>query len=68
MFFVSKLFFDTNLLELLPKVLVQPGVQKRIVAGAAHGQAVSYEEEYLIVLQVRNWGIKVLDHVNDVQG
>jgi len=65
--------FDTtsrgasHLLELLAEVVVEPGVQDRIVAGTAHSEAVRYEEAQPVVGPIVGGRVKIVDDVDDVQ-
>lgn len=55
------------LFEFLAKVVVEPGVEERIVAGAAHGDEVRGEEAELVVGPVVGLRVEVIHDVDDVE-
>ena len=61
-----------DVFELLAEVLVEPGVEERVVAGGAHGDGVRDEEEQVEVGPVRpaeaQVGGDVVQDVHQVQG
>jgi len=59
--------YYTHLLEFLAKVVVEPGVEERIVAGAAHGDAVRHEETEPVVGPIVGVRVEVVDDVDDVE-
>lgn len=68
--FNAYLLIDTHvpyLFKFLAKVVIQPGVEERIVAGAAHGETVRHEEAELVVGPVVGVRIEIIDDVDDVE-
>lgn len=53
-----------HLFELLPEVLVQPGVQERVVARGAHGHRVRREEEQIVMRPHGRLQVEVVQQVD----
>jgi hypothetical protein len=55
------------LFEFLPEVLVEPGVQKRVVACGTHRYGMDHEETQIIVPPGANRNVYVVQKINDIQ-
>lgn len=56
-----------DLLELLAKILVEPGVQERVVARGRHGHRVGHEEAQEVESPVHGGYVEVVENVDQIQ-
>lgn len=57
----------TYLFELLPEVVVEPGVEEGVVARGGHGDGVSDEEAEVVIPPVSRRDVHIIDEVDEVQ-
>lgn len=57
-----------HVLELLAEILIEPGVQERVVACRAHGNRVGHKKEEYIETPILRFVIEVIENVDQIDG